>query len=148
MLVGDLLPGEVLRKLNVAAHLCLPGDILIGERQMLGGARSAHTTGQREGGSTVKVKIGWLDQEHGTVEVTPEGLVYDGLTPAHVYGIVEHQRAWYDRTGVRHMLSDAELVQSLPYRMQGLSWAVFVDRQGVAQSPSVYDPWGDVWHTE
>jgi len=40
----------------------------------------------------LKVMIGWINQEHGTVEVTPSGLVYDGPTPAHLYGIVELQR--------------------------------------------------------
>jgi len=92
--------------------------------------------------------IGWSDQEHGTVEVTPSGLVYDGTTPAHVHGIVEHQREWRDRTGVSHLLPDAELVRSLPYRMQGLSWAVFVDKHGVTQRQPAYDPWGNVWHAE
>jgi hypothetical protein len=95
----------------------------------------------------LKVMIGWLDQEHGSVEVTPGGLVYDGPTPAHVYGIVEHHRHWYDRAGVLRMLPDAELVRSLPYRMQGLLWAVFVDEQGVTHDQPAYDPWGDVWRT-
>jgi|SRR5271169_4155762 hypothetical protein len=93
----------------------------------------------------MKVKIGWLNEEHGTVEVTPSGLIYGGPTPAHVYGIVEHQRHWYDRAGVLRMLPDAELVRSLPYRMHGLSWAVFVDKRGVTQDQPAYDPWGDVW---
>jgi hypothetical protein len=96
----------------------------------------------------MKVLIGWSDQKHGTVEVTASGLTYDGLTPAHVYGIVEHHRRWYDRAGVLHILPDAELVRSLPYRIQGLSWAVFVDKHGVIQDQPAYDPWGDVWHLE
>ena len=93
----------------------------------------------------MKVMIGWSNQEHGTVEVTPTGLVYDGPTPAHVHGIVENQREWHDSTGVLRMLPDEELVRSLPYRMHGLLWAVFVDKRGVMQDQPAYDPWGELW---
>jgi hypothetical protein len=96
----------------------------------------------------MKVMIGWADQEHGTVEVTPAGLVYGGPTPAHVLGIVEDQRHWYDRAGVLHLLQNDELVRSLPYRMHGLLWAVFMDKQGAAQHQPPYDPWGNMWRSE
>ena len=95
----------------------------------------------------MKVMIGWADQEHGTVEVTPTGLVYGGPTPAHVLGIVEDQRHWYDRAGVLHLLQNDELVRSLPYRMHGLLWAVFMDKQGATQQQPPYDPWGKLWHS-
>jgi hypothetical protein len=37
-----------------------------------------------------------------------------------------------------------ELVRSLPYRMQGHLWAVFVDPEtGITQDQPEYDPWGD-----
>jgi len=96
----------------------------------------------------MKVMIGWADQEHGTVEVTPAGLRYDGPAPAHVLGIVENQRQWHDRAGVLHLLPDEELVRSLPYRMHGLLWAVFMDKQGVIQHQPPYDPWGKLWRSE
>jgi hypothetical protein len=67
----------------------------------------------------LKVIIGWLNEEHGTVEVTPEGLVYSGEDPEQVRAIVEPKRPWYDRAGVLHALGDGELVRSLPYRLQG-----------------------------
>jgi hypothetical protein len=55
-------------------------------------------------------------------------------------------REWYDRAGVKHMLADAELVRSLPYRMQGWSWAVFVDDStGLTLDQPEYDPWGEIW---
>jgi hypothetical protein len=85
-------------------------------------------------------------QEHGTVEVTPGGLAYSGPDPEHTAGIVEHHREWCDRAGVKHMLADAELVRSLPYRMQGWSWAVYVDEAtGLTRDQPAYDPWGEIW---
>ena len=67
----------------------------------------------------MKVLLGWIDQEHGTVETTSAGLVYGGPDLDHVRELVERQRVWYDRAGVRHMLTDDELVRSLAYRLQG-----------------------------
>jgi hypothetical protein len=52
---------------------------------------------------------------------------------------------WYDRADVLHTLSDEELVRSLPYRMHGWLWAVFVDKQGMVQHQPDYDPYGDSW---
>jgi hypothetical protein len=34
---------------------------------------------------------------------------------------VEMQRHWHDREGLPHVLTDLELVHSLPYRTQGTS---------------------------
>jgi hypothetical protein len=60
--------------------------------------------------------------------------------------VVEMQRRWHDRAGVLHILTDEELVHSLPYLMQGDLWAVFVDEQtGLTQDQPEYDPWGDTW---
>jgi hypothetical protein len=36
----------------------------------------------------VKVLIGWIDQEHGTVETSPTGLVYGGPEPDYVHKLV------------------------------------------------------------
>jgi hypothetical protein len=95
----------------------------------------------------MKVLLGWMELEHGTVETSPDGLVYAGRNPEHVREQVEMKRAWYDRANVPHTLTDMELVRSLPYRMHGWLWAVFVDKQGVAQNPPEYDPCGDLWRT-
>jgi hypothetical protein len=65
--------------------------------------------------------------------------------PEEVHRSVEYMRTWYDRAGVKHMLTDEELVRSLPYRRQVCSWAVFVDDEGVTQDPPQYDPWGELW---
>jgi hypothetical protein len=56
--------------------------------------------------------------------------------------ITEHKRQWYDQLDV---LTDAEFVRSLPYRMQGLSWAVYVDDWGETRDQPRYDSWGDIW---
>lgn len=93
----------------------------------------------------MKVIVGWMEQEHGTVETSPHGLMYGGQNPEHVRQQVELKRVWYDRADVLHTLSDEELVRSLPYRMQGWLWAVFVDKQGVVQHQPEYDPYGDIW---
>ena len=42
----------------------------------------------------LKVMIGWMNEGHGTVEVTSAGLVYAGPDPEHVRAIVERQREW------------------------------------------------------
>ena len=81
----------------------------------------------------VKVLLGVFNEDHGTIEVTSGGLVYSGPDPDHVRTLVERQREWWDRSGVKHTLTDEEVVRSLPYRRQGWSWAVFVDEQGVTQ---------------
>jgi hypothetical protein len=95
----------------------------------------------------LKVTIGFLNEEHGTVEVTSAGLVYAGEDPEHVRAIVEPKRNWYDRGGVLHALGDEELVRSLPYRLQGHLWAVFMDEEtGLTQEQPQYDPWGELWH--
>jgi len=58
--------------------------------------------------------IGWMEQEHGTVEVAPGGLVYAGLDP--------------------------DQVRSLSYRLQGWLWAVFVDPvTGLTEDQPEYD---------
>jgi len=94
----------------------------------------------------LKVLIGWVEQEHGTVEVSAAGLVYAGPDPEHVRGIVERKRDWYDRTGGKHLLTDEELVRSLPYCMHGSLWAVYVDGpQGVTRDQPRFDPFGDIW---
>jgi hypothetical protein len=94
----------------------------------------------------MKVLIGWIDQEHGSVETSPEGLVYGGPDPDHVRELVEAKRVWYDRAGARHILKDTQLVYSLPYRLQGNLWAVFVDEStGLTQDQPPYDPWGVTW---
>jgi hypothetical protein len=93
----------------------------------------------------VKVIVGWMEQEHGTVETSPHGLMYGGRNPEHVREQVELKRVWYDRADVPHTLSDEELVRSLPYRMHGWLWAVFVDKQDVVQHQPDYDPYGDNW---
>jgi hypothetical protein len=93
----------------------------------------------------MKVLLGWMEQQHGTVETSSQGLIYAGRNPEHVQEQVELKRAWYDRISVMHTLSDEELVRSLPYRMQGWLWAVFLDKQGVIQDQPEYDPFGDLW---
>lgn len=95
------------------------------------------------------VLLGIFNQDHGTVEASPSGLVYAGPDPEKVSGIVEGYREWYDRAGVKPMLADAELVRSLPYRMQGWSWAVFVHKAtGLTQDQPAYDPWSELWRKE
>jgi hypothetical protein len=95
----------------------------------------------------VKVLIGWMNEESGTVELTPAGLVYAGPDPKRVRELVERQRAWYGHAGMLHALGDMELVRSLPYRFQGPLWAVFVDETtGLTQDQPPYDPWGRIWH--
>jgi hypothetical protein len=86
-----------------------------------------------------------MEQEHGTVETSPHGLMYGGQNPEHVRKQVELKRVWYDRADVLHTLGDEELVRSLPYRMHGWLWAVFVDKQGAVQHQPEYDPYGDNW---
>ena len=94
----------------------------------------------------MRVLLGAFNQDHGTVATSPDGLVYGGPDPGHVREIVEHLRAWWDRAGVKHILTDEELVRSLPYRRQGWSWAVFVDEEtGLTMDQPEYDPWGDIW---
>jgi hypothetical protein len=79
----------------------------------------------------------------------PRLLVYAGPDPEHTAGIVERKREWYDRAGVKHVLTYDELVRSLPYRRQGRLWAVSVDEAtGLTEDQPPYDPWGDVWHIE
>jgi hypothetical protein len=69
----------------------------------------------------VKVLLGWVDQIDGNVEVSAcaGGLVYAGPEPEHLRGIVEGQRRWHHRKGELHILTDDELVRSLPYCLQG-----------------------------
>ena len=62
----------------------------------------------------VKVIIGWMEQEHGTVETSPPGLVYGDRNPEHVRKQVELKCVWYDRADVLHTLSGKELVRSSP----------------------------------
>jgi hypothetical protein len=93
----------------------------------------------------VKVMIGWMEIAHGTVEASHNGLLYAGPDAEHVRTLVETKREWYDRADVAHLLTDDELVRSLPFRMQGWLWALFVDKQGITQEQSPYDPWGDLW---
>jgi hypothetical protein len=97
----------------------------------------------------MKVLLGSFNQDLGTVELPDAGgdLVCDGLDPEKVRTIVEHNREWWDRSGGKHLLTDEELVRSLPYRMQGgFAWAVSVDeRTGLTQDQPEYDPWGEVW---
>ena len=52
----------------------------------------------------LKVMIGWMNEESGTVEVTPTGLVYAGPDLKHVDQVVERKRQWYDLAGVLHAL--------------------------------------------
>ena len=93
-----------------------------------------------------KVMLGWMNEEHGSVEASPSGLVFAGPDPEHVRELVEAKRRWFDRAGAEHMLTDEELVRSLPYRLQGLLWAVFVDPEtGLTLEQPAYDPWGDTW---
>jgi hypothetical protein len=96
----------------------------------------------------MKVLIGTFNTNHGTVETTPDGLVYAGDEPEKVQSIVESEREWYDRSGIAHKLTDAELVRSLPYRLQGyILWAFLVDPEtGLTVEDTPADPWGDVWH--
>jgi hypothetical protein len=96
----------------------------------------------------MRVLIGHFNDDLGTVETSPLGLVYAGPDPEHTKRIVEGERTWTDRAHVRHTLTDAELVRSLPYRLQGLFvWAVAVDEAtGLTIDQPAYDPWGDVWH--
>jgi hypothetical protein len=76
------------------------------------------------------VLIGSFNEDIGTVETSPTSLVYGGPDPEHAQRIEECQRMWWDRSGVQHVLTDEELVHSLPYRLQGLvSWAVFVNER-------------------
>lgn len=80
---------------------------------------------------------------HGSVEALPSGgpLTYAGPHPQHVADLVEGMRRWYDRAGILHELTDQELVRSLPYRLQGHLWAVFVDPEtGLTQEQPEYDP--------
>jgi hypothetical protein len=99
--------------------------------------------------AAVKVLIGSMNEDQGTVEMSQAGLVYVGPDPEHLRGIVEGQREWYDRAGVLHVLTDEEVVCSLPYRLQGhLIWAVFVDEKtGLTVDQPEYDPWGDIWRS-
>jgi hypothetical protein len=96
----------------------------------------------------MRVLIGSFNTVHGTVETSPEGLVYAGSNPEHVRAIVENERQWYDRSGIEHTLGDLELVYSLPYRLQGyILWAVSVDEvTGLTMDQPPYDPLGDVWY--
>ncbi len=93
----------------------------------------------------VKVVIGWMEEEHGTVETSPQGLIYAGRNSDHVRRQVEMKRTWYDRANAQYQLNDEELVRSLPYRMHGWLWAVFVDKHGAAQHQPEFDPFGDIW---
>jgi hypothetical protein len=97
----------------------------------------------------MKVLIGTFNTDHGSVETTPAGLVYGGDEPEKVQAIVESVRDWYDRSGIKHTLSDKELVRSLPYRLHGyILWAVYVDDQtGITVDQPPYDPWGEVWRS-
>jgi hypothetical protein len=94
-----------------------------------------------------KVLIGTFDSDHGTVETTSTGLVYSGDEPEKVREIVESVREWYDQIGIVHQLTDDELVESLPYRLQSyILWAVFVDDQtGITVDQPPYDPQGVAW---
>src|SRR5215469_5490683 len=96
----------------------------------------------------MRILVGSFNTDHGTVELTREGLQYAGPDPAHVRAIVESEREWRDRSGIEHMLTDEELVRSLPFRLQGyILWAVFVDETtGLTIDQPPYDPLGDVWH--
>ena len=95
----------------------------------------------------MKVLLGVFNQDHGTVQTSPDGLVFAGPDPEHVRELVERRRAWYDRVGVEHMLTDDELVRSLPYRLHGqFTWAVVVDEvTGLTEDQPAYDPWGKMW---
>ena len=62
----------------------------------------------------MKVIIGWMEQEHGTVETSSGGLMYGGRNPEHVRKQVELKCVWYDRADALHTLSDEELVRSSP----------------------------------
>ena len=62
----------------------------------------------------VKVIIGWMEQEHGTVERSPRGLMYSGWNPEHVRKQVELKSVWYDRADALHTLCNEELVRSSP----------------------------------
>jgi hypothetical protein len=97
----------------------------------------------------VKVLLGTFSTDIGTVELLAGGgeLVYAGSDPERVRSIVESERAWRDRSGIEHTLTDEELVRPLPYRLQGyILWAVFVDEAtGLTQDQPEYDPMGDVW---
>jgi hypothetical protein len=95
----------------------------------------------------MRVLIGSFATDHGTVETSPEGLVYSGPDPAHVRAIAESERSWYDRSGTLHNVTDEQLVRSLPYRLEGyFVWAVVIDKAtGLTVGQPPYDPWGDVW---
>jgi hypothetical protein len=103
----------------------------------------------------MKVLVGTFRTDHGTVATSADGesgntsLIYAGPDPEHVRTIVESERPWYDRAGIRHVLTDEELVRSLPYRLEGsILWAVFVDEAtGLTLDRPPYDPWGDVWYS-
>jgi len=60
----------------------------------------------------VKVVVGSFNRDAGTVETSPAGLVYTGPDPEHLRRIVEYQREWYDHSGIRHELTDDELLRS------------------------------------
>jgi hypothetical protein len=79
------------------------------------------------------------------VEASPGGLVYGGPDPEHVRILVGHQRVWYDRAGVKHILTDEELVRSLLYRRLDWYWAVFVNEATGKTIQPEYSPWGDSW---
>ena len=95
----------------------------------------------------MKVLLGNFEQERGTVETSPHGLIYAGRDPEHVRWLVEQYREWRDHTGVFHTLTDEEVVRSLPYRMQGWLWAVCIDEHGNTQDQPPFDPWGEIWYT-
>jgi hypothetical protein len=77
-------------------------------------------------------------------------VVYSGDEPEKVQEIVQSMREWYDNIGIVHKLTDEELVESLPYRLQSyILWALFMnpDTDEIAdQSP--HDPFGAIWRTQ
>ena len=76
-------------------------------------------------------------------------VVYSGDEPEKVREIVQSMREWYDNIGIVHKLTDEELVESLPYRLQSyILWALSMnpDTDEIADQ-SLHDPFGAMWRT-
>ena len=93
----------------------------------------------------MKVLIGQNSLLHGTVEITPDGLLCTGPKVEHVRSLVAANRRWWDRSGILHILSDEELLRSLTYRIHHGLWSIAVPEDGTIPQQPPYDPWGDLW---